>query len=334
MSLFKTIGLSYTRTCPIACRHCLTESSPRAKGRMVQEQALRYLEALPRFTRSTCFTGGEPLLYHREMVELTGFAKELDLKVSLVTGAGWVKDESTTRRKVEELAAAGLDELMISWDAYHEEFLERERPLTLARLAIEAGLAVTVRTARSASEDPEGRQAVFRGLPVEFDVGRILKLGHARSLPDEEFSWSGSPPKGACCLVLSPVIESDGSVYACCGPSLASRRGSPLLLGNAEAEPLGDILERAARDPILEVISLLGPYGLYLLLKDHPAGRNLFKARDRYSGICDLCLDITDEPESVAAVRERIGEPDFQALLAAKRRADGRPVTETAKATR
>lgn len=334
MSLFKTIGLSYTRTCPIACRHCLTESSPRAKGRMVQAQARRYIEALSRFTRSTCFTGGEPLLFHRDIVELTGFAKDLDLKVSLVTGAGWVTDEATTKRRVEELAAAGLDKMMISWDSYHEEFLERERPLMLARSALEAGLAVTIRTVRSAGEDPGGRQAAFRDLPVEFEVGRILKLGFARNLPDEEFSWCDSPPKGACGLVLSPVIEPDGWVYACCGPSLGSRKSSPLVLGNAEAEPLGDILERAARDPILEVISLLGPYGLSLLLKDHPAGSNLSKARDRYSGICDLCLDITDSPDSVAAIRERIGEPDFQALLAAKRGVIERLESEKAKALR
>ena len=319
MMQFQTIGLSYTRTCPLACRHCITESSPQAKGRMVPEQASRYLRAIAQFTRSTCFTGGEPLLYHREIVELIGQAKALGLKVSLVTGAGWVKDEATTWRKVRELAEAGLDAMMISWDAYHEEFLPRERAVMLARLAVKAGLPVHVRTILPANGQVDGYETAFAGLPIKFEIGRTLRLGRASSLPPETFQCTETPPTGACGLVLQPVIETDGTVYACCGPSLSSHPTSPLVLGNAEAEPLEAILERAAQDPVLEVISTLGPYGLYRLLQDHPTGRERFRPRSQYTSICDLCLDITNLPELVSAVRERLQEPDVQALFAARR---------------
>lgn len=319
-TLFKTVALSYTRTCPLECRHCITESSPRAKARMRPEQARRYLEALPGFTRSACFTGGEPLLFHDEIVELTGLAKSLGLQVSLVTGAGWVVDEATARRKVRELAEAGLDDLLISWDSYHEEFLARDKAVSLARLALAEGLGVGVRAVLPAGAEADGYRRAFAELPVELEVGRVLRLGHAESLPEETFSWCEAPPRGVCGLVLRPVVEPDGTVYACCGPSLYSARASPLVLGDAEAEALEGILERAARDPVLEVISLLGPYGLYLLVKDHPEARGRFKERSRYTGICDLCLDITDSPQLVEAVRERIREPKVQALLAPNRR--------------
>jgi hypothetical protein len=99
------------------------------------------------------------------------------------------------------------------------------------------------------------------------------------------------------------------------------------VLGNAEEEPLEQILERAVHDPILEVISLLGPYGLYLLLKQSEA-RDLYQERSSYSTVCDLCLDLTNSMEIIAAVREHMTDSRAQALLTAARMLVGRETSE------
>ncbi len=314
----QVIGLLYTRTCPLACGHCITESSPRAKGRMHPEQVRRYLPAIRRFSKHVSFTGGEPLLYYREILALAAEAKQLGLEVSVVTGAGWVTGEAMARTRVRELAAAGLSRMVISWDRYHEAFTPREHALTLAQAACAAGIPVDVRTVVPANRNLEDYQAEFRGLPVRFESVSPLKLGAARNLPDADFQWQDSPPKGICNVVLRPVIEPDGMVYACCGPGHFSRRPSPLVLGNAEETPLDEILARGVRDPILEAISLIGPHGLYKLLDGR--GRNGVDSQPRrYSGVCDLCLDLNGSPASVAALRERLEENDAQILLAAAR---------------
>ena len=98
-----------------------------------------------------------------------------------------------------------------------------------------------------------------------------------------------------------------------------STESSPLVLGNAESEPLGDILARAIRDPILEVISLVGPYGLYHLVQHQCSDRNTYRARASYTGLCELCLEITNVPELVAIVRDRLCDHEAQALVAAAR---------------
>jgi hypothetical protein len=264
------------------------------------------------------FTGGEPLLFHRDILELVPLAREIGLEVSVVTGGGWVKDAAMARRRVEELAAAGVGFLAISWDPYHEKFAPADTPLTLARAASEAGMAVEVRAALPAHRDLEEYRAPFRGLPVHFDFAWPTRLGTAHSLPDDHFQWSDVPPKGVCPTVLRPVIEPDGTVYACCGPGHFSRRPSPLVLGNADEEPLDDILARGARDPILEAINLIGPFGLYRLLENAKATSNVVTRR-RYSGVCELCLDLNGSPETVAALRERLEDRDAQMLLAAAR---------------
>jgi hypothetical protein len=115
------------------------------------------------------------------------------------------------------------------------------------------------------------------------------------------------------------VIEPDGTVYACCGPSYYSAKSSFLRLGNTNVEPLENILHRAAHDPIFEVILNTGPYGLYQLLKEHPLGQKSFKKRRAYTGICELCMDITNDPELINALRERLSEGEMLPFLVASR---------------
>lgn len=312
------IGLMYTRTCPLACGHCMTESSPQAKGRMRPEQVRRYLPAIRRFSSSVAFTGGEPLLFHSEIVDLTIEARQMGLEVSVVTGAGWVKDEAMARARIDALAAAGISRMVVSWDAYHEAFAPRTHVVAVVRAACAAGIAVDVRTVLPANRRLEDYQAPFRGLPVRFECTSPAQLGTARNLPDDDFQWSGNLPKGICKVVLRPVIEPDGMVYACCGPGHFSRPPSPLVLGNAEETPLEEILARGAHDPIVEAISLIGPHGLYRLLQDRGGGPRI-GTRRRYTGICELCLDINGSPDIVAALRERLEETDARILLAAAR---------------
>jgi MoaA/NifB/PqqE/SkfB family radical SAM enzyme len=310
----KVIGLGYTRTCPLACAHCITESSPRAKGKMSVEQAKSYLSVIAKYTGATSFTGGEALLYHREIVQLAEFAKGLGLRVTCVSGAGWVRQEAIARQRIRALASAGLDRLAISWDAYHEEFNASERAVLLARVALEEGLEVSVQTVRPAPGGSAPYRAAFEGLPVQFDSIQLVRLGRAQTLPDDQFFHDPAPIKGRCETVLTPIIDWDGQVYACCGPSYYSSPESPLRLGDTREEPLEEILERAIRDPILEVISLLGPYGLYQLLKDSGA-EHLHRSRSTYNSICDLCMDLTNSPSIISTIRNQVTERKAQAML-------------------
>lgn len=320
MSTFEMVGLAYTRKCPMACRHCITESSPKADGKMSLERARTYLRALRGHTSSVCFTGGEPFLYFRDMLQLVSYASELELEVGTVTGAGWARDESDAGIKVGEMAAAGLKQLTVSWDPYHEEFGPKECAVAVARAALEKGLRVCARIMVTAAHDSRDYLAAFAGIPLEISYGGLARLGRAAELPLSDFHQYDSPPVDRCRIVFIPLVDFDGGVYACCGPALSSASLSPLILGNAEKEPLGAILERAKDDPILEMISLLGPHGLYKLLRESEFS-HLYQPRRTYTSICDLCLDLTNSPRIVTALREQLKEPRGQVLLVAARMA-------------
>jgi len=319
MIRYEVFGLLYTRTCPLSCRHCIIESSPKATGKMTPEQASAYIQVIPKYSDQLCFTGGEPLLYYNEIVPLIREAKQVGLKVALVTGAGWVTQSKPeiARERIIGLKQAGLDTLLVSWDDYHEEWSPPENVELLVTLCEEYGISTYVRGVMAAfGPNPRIEQKLVT-IDVPYQKIDVVRLGHAATLPEEHFTFVDMPSPGGCGTIFQPVIEPDGSVYGCCGPSRRSHRSSPLVLGNALEEDLNTILHRAVRDPLLEAISTIGPYGLFQLIKDDPKLRDLLPIRDRYTGVCELCLDMNDLPAVVQGLRERIAERDVRTMLVA-----------------
>jgi MoaA/NifB/PqqE/SkfB family radical SAM enzyme len=333
MLQYKAIGLLYTRTCPLACRHCIIESSPKATGKMLPTEAEQYLQTIARFAPEVCFTGGEPMLYYNEILPLVRQATELGLLVSMVSGAGWVRvaKEPIARDRMQTLREAGLEKLCISWDEYHEEFSPRAQAALLAKLATEAGIEVSVRGVVPANRTEPREKTMFGEIRAEYQS--LVQLGSAKSLPDAQFFKYHEPPRGSCNVVLSPVVEPDGNVYACCGPGRFSKGSSPLLLGNAQKESLDSIFSRSVRDPMLIALSLVGPFGLYKLLQTMPEYEKDFVQREHYNNICDVCLDMTNVPAVVASLRAKLNQRDAQAMLAAARLMQARQHHATLAAT-
>jgi hypothetical protein len=323
MIRYATIGLLYTRTCPLSCRHCIIESSPKASGKMTPSIASEYIKVIPSYSDQLCFTGGEPLLYYNEIVPLIRQGKELGLGVSLVTGAGWVSlaKPQIARDRITALKDAGLDSLLVSWDSYHEEFSPPENALLVLSIAKDIGLPVQVRGVMSSTGPLPRIEQKLVNIDVVYQKTNIVRLGSAAALPEEHFTFGDAPPPtGGCGTIFQPVIEPDGHVYACCGPSRSSRSAtSPLILGNTNDESLDSIFHRAVRDPILEAIGTIGPHALFNLIKDDPAMQGILPVRDRYTGICELCLDMNDVPAVVNKLRERVTESEINSLITAIR---------------
>ena len=321
MLKFRGVGLTYTLTCPLACRDCMVESSPKAQGKMDPLVARGYIDAISRHCDVVGFTGGEPMLYYNEILPLIRHAKSLGMGVTMVTGAGWVRTgkEEIARERVRGLKEAGLDILFISWDAYHEEWCAPEQPLLLIKLAQEAGLPFEVRGVLPATGAAPQIEQKLTQIGVPYETRTVVRLGAAAHLPDSHFEMSPDPEPGRCLVVTLPSIDPSGWVYTCCGPSHNAARSSPLVLGNAFDESLDSILGRAENDPILEAIHMVGPYALFQLLRKDARVGDLVPVRERYTSMCETCLDINHLPEVVARLRERLTDMDVRAMMMAAR---------------
>lgn len=124
----RELALMYSRRCNIACRHCGIESSPYVRGEMGLPAATRFIAeaaSIPQFMKMT-FTGGEPMLYQNEHIQLFELCAGLGLQTRMVTNGFWARDRQKGYSLLKRLKEAGLCELNFSADIFHLEFQKRE----------------------------------------------------------------------------------------------------------------------------------------------------------------------------------------------------------------
>lgn len=140
LKIWRYAGLMLTYRCTAACRFCYYYCAPQAGGLMPTDIALAAWESLIRLAGERAvvhITGGEPFLYFDRLAEIAQQAYRLKLPGFDVveTNAQWGDNERDIAEKLKFLNAAGMQRLKISWDPFHEEFIECNAVLRLAAVA-------------------------------------------------------------------------------------------------------------------------------------------------------------------------------------------------------
>lgn len=314
-----SVALMVTRRCNMACAHCSVESGPRVRGEPAEEDLLRTVRELAAEGVShILFTGGEPMLREELVVRLMREATSLGVGSVMTSNGFWGKKLPRARSSLAALQDAGLDQLTLSYDRYHAAYQGHEPILHIARAAEELRVPLSVSITRESKDaELEGIVRPVASLPgVQIRLYDVQPVGRAR---DFDASALRTETRGFCSACHSPAITDDLRVTACNGPSYFAPEGSPLRVGSLREEALPVLLRRHREDPILDTIRLFGPERLRQEMRQTP-GLEDFPFRDRYSGICDLCLHITSSPEAVQALRTRLAAPARVAERQAARR--------------
>ena len=120
----KKIEFVVTYACTGRCKHC-SEGEHTSCGVRIDPQiaanAVRKIAA--EYDIQTVMTfGGEPLLYPDAVYAIMKAAKELNIpKRQVITNGYFSKNEDNIREVVEELAVCGVNDLLLSVDAFHQE---------------------------------------------------------------------------------------------------------------------------------------------------------------------------------------------------------------------
>lgn len=171
------IGFLVTYKCPAECKHCLYQSSPRRNALIRLEDVRRDLLSLKSNwpIEAVCFVGGEPLLYLGLLTSLVREVKAQGVTCAILTNAFWGEDQSTAREYVGALKDSGLDEMHISVDAFHQEFVPLDAVKEVIRASKEAGIGHIAINAKSLGDpdmdNPYNRQTkrLMEELSEEFD---------------------------------------------------------------------------------------------------------------------------------------------------------------------
>ena len=174
-----------TMACTGRCRHCSEGDhaaggpsiDPDTAARVVRAVAVRYA------LRSVMTFGGEALLRPETVYAAHAAARDAGVpRRQLITNGFFSRDEAVIRRTAAELYSCGVNDLLLSADAFHQEFIPLEPVLTFARALLEAGVPFRMSPAwlvSPADDNPWNRRTEaildrFRALGVTAWEGNVI----------------------------------------------------------------------------------------------------------------------------------------------------------------
>lgn len=302
------VNFRFTYHCNIKCRHCYNSSGPDLKAlRIPLEPMLTIVSQMPDAGIGHLnLTGGEPFLYPGHLTSLIAAGRAAGLRgISIYTNGYWASTGERAQRMLDRLSAAGFmlgpeDHIKVSTGVYHQEFVEFERVLTLARAyyaSFGRRLRVDCERAPGGGADftEQIRQLVHdSGLDEQMDLTfrNVSPLGRGKDLEGMAFHPIDTP----CRSIDQIVFDPDGSARPCCG---FNNENNGVVIGQLRTHGLRELVKRMQNDPVLQFLARNPLSAIF----EHVAKS---KSADGYSGDCHLCQealgDLTNKEPLQAAL--------------------------------
>ncbi len=174
-----------TNACTGRCKHC-SEGDHTACGERIDPRiaadAVRKIAAAYNIQTVMTF-GGEPLLYPDAVCSIMTAAKELDIpKRQVITNGYFSKSPEKIRAVAQRLAECGVNDLLLSVDAFHQETIPLEVVKTFAQEAQGAGIPIRLQPAWLVSaehDNPYNRKTreildSFADMEISVNDGNVI----------------------------------------------------------------------------------------------------------------------------------------------------------------
>jgi len=251
--------------------------------------------------------GGEPLLYPEIVYAIHEQAKKTGIPIrDVITNGFWPTRAEKIQEIAQNLAKSGVNEVSISVDCFHQEFIRLKTVAKTANSLIAAGIErVSWNPCWVVSKNHDNKynrrtKAILQKLgnpQVEESKGNVVQpKGRARSSLAEFFPPRTPMPKGKCGempytealdSIKAISIEPDGRVAVC----------ENFYIGNAFKSDIIDILENYDPFKIPEAKSILekGMDGLVRWAKK----KGVEPQPEGYCNICHMCTDIRERAHAI-----------------------------------
>ena len=302
MNSLTYLTLIITYRCPAKCAHCCIGAGDREdKEWMEPEDAEQYISEVTRNNNITWMTliGGEALLDLERTVEIGKMALAHGIpSVQIDTNAAWCVDEQTTEHVFRTVYDAGLNIGNVSFDAFHQRYVPRERVLRFLQTAQKLGIPLETGCSTLQSRDADNvydtetrelREWV-EGKGFGTNTNPVVFHGRAANLAAEH-TGPRYMPTDRCEGVYFFATEDfrkPGGVQIDVHGWVMLEHG--ICIGNAKRQPLGQILSKYDADahPIIGVLRNEGPIGLTRI----PEADGFQPREDGYVDKCHLCQEI------------------------------------------
>ncbi len=302
--------LNYTMTCPLACDFCCYASGPRRGETMDLDLALDLVDqAADLGVFGACsFTGGDPFVYHDDMLVISERMKRHGLPFSAISACAWATDDAAVDAILLPLISNGLNSLTASHDPSHERWVPRENIRRVISRSIELGVAAGIYGAfydemtleRLFPEYADVAEVTLENRPVGAQVGRLRHTRLSRaSFPRTDFSGDTCYRR----VYHDLTVFWDGEVYPCC--SVYNRETPGISYGNVYDASLREIWDRVEGSLFLRTIKHHGFTDLYRLIERlDPDLAGILPDPASAMGACHLCHQMMSDPDISTRVHE------------------------------
>ena len=221
-----------TDACTGRCKHCSEGDHPLCGERIDPKTAADSVRKIASvYGIKTVMTfGGEPLLYPDAVYEIMTAAKELNIpKRQVITNGYFTKNEEKIRTVARSLALCGVNEILLSVDAFHQEAIPINFAKSFAQEVKSCGIPIKLSPAwlvSATDHNPYNSETKrildnFCDLNIPMGEGNVVfPEGNALKYLSEYFSGElpenpyVDDPRDVRCVSFSPNGDAlNGNVY-------------------------------------------------------------------------------------------------------------------------
>ena len=134
---YDSLGLILTNKCNAVCDHCCFSCSP-AETKVLPSSfvfsCIKDSKNIPEITQIG-FSGGEPFLIYDNVLEYVSLLQETGRGAAVTTNCQWATSYDIAYEKLKSLKVAGLIGLGISYDEFHQKFVDKNNLLNTLQAA-------------------------------------------------------------------------------------------------------------------------------------------------------------------------------------------------------
>jgi MoaA/NifB/PqqE/SkfB family radical SAM enzyme len=311
----RTLSVMLTFACTAQCNNCGTLSGPDNPHFLRLTDALQSIEEAAELGfRNVVFTGGETTLRWDDLLLCIERAHQLGLPTRVVTNAHWARTAVEAEARLDELLAAGLDEINFSTGDEHARFVPVAHVANAAAAAVNrdmvAYIMVELREPREVTAEHLLAEPAIASLPPALRENvrpsespwMPVRPYEIASYPDGVAASKESLPGTVGCesVLQTYTVQADGRIGACCG--LAMRLVPELSVGNVkENDTLREAIEEAESDVLKLWIRTAGPERILAWAADR---KPEIEWEGMYGHRCQACLRLYKDPQVRDAITD------------------------------
>jgi hypothetical protein len=292
-----------TYRCTSSCAHCCNGGKGTEDPAHIDEKAaVDVLRALAETydLESVMTFGGEPMLYPEIVFAIHDAAASLGIaKRQIITNGKWGYDKSETKTIAEQLFDHGVNQVSLSVDAFHQEYITLETVRYTAEALLEVGIhdiswnpcwLESIDAQNAYNEKTRIHLERLNDLPIRLGDGNTVEpAGNAINRLAQYFeklesfdisSCDEMPYTGRADAVTALCMEPNGNIPIC----------ASMMLGNVYENRIEELLKRY--DPHADQkMRIILEKGLSVFMerwkKRHERERSI-----KYYTVCEMCSDI------------------------------------------